>query len=334
MSILLFGVRWASLSHSWIALILAAVFGCYLYRNYKVASALAQLAGKWRHLLIENYSTKRATIKTALFGVAMLFIALAALRPQWNQHDTIMVQEGRDLLIALDISRSMLATDCKPNRLAVAKKKIKQLLSMLSCERVGLMLFSGSAFVQCPLTTDYSSFHMFLDNVDVETISSGSTALDAALRTSLELFNNGSERKNKLLVIFTDGEDFSSNLSELKKEAQRANLRIFTIGVGTQDGAPIPLYDIRGNPAGHQKDGRGAVVISRLNDGILQSLAADMGGVYLPVSQDKSDLSTLVQHLSRYEKEQFEDKQVRQYEDKYHYFALVSFFCLLMEWIV
>ena len=334
MTITLFGIRWASLSYSWIGLIVAAAFGCYLYRNYNVGAAIARLAGKWQSLLIQNYSTKRNSIKTMLFGVGMLFLALAALRPQWNQSNTIIVQEGRDLLIALDISRSMLATDCKPNRLSVAKKKIKQLLSMLSCERVGLMLFSGSAFVQCPLTTDYSSFHMFLDNVDVETISSGSTALDAALRASLDLFANGSERKNKLLVIFTDGEDFSSNLSGLKKEAQQANLKIFTLGVGTHDGAPIPLYDALGKAAGHQKDAHGTIVISRLNEGILQSLAHDMGGVYLPISQDKSDLSTLVQHLSRYEKEQFEDKQIRQYEDKYHYFALVTFFCLLMEWLL
>lgn len=328
------GARFAALSHGWIIIPLTIIGMLVLYRANRVRAIIDHLAGRWRKSLIQHYSPTRNHIKNLLFIIALIFIALAALRPQWNEHETTVAQEGRDLLIGLDISRSMLATDCKPNRLTVAKKKIKQLLSMLDCERVGLMLFSGSAFIQCPLTTDYSSFYLFLDNVDVETISSGSTALDGALKTALDLFINSAARKNKLLVLFTDGEDFSSNLADLKKEAQQAGLTIVTIGVGTADGAPIPLYDSYGKMVGHQKDNKGAIVISHLNEGILQSLAHDMGGIYLPISQDKSDLRSLVNYLARFERERFDDTQIHRFEDKYQYCALVSFACLLVEWVL
>jgi Ca-activated chloride channel family protein len=310
------------------------IFGCYIYRQAKVRAAIYRIAGNWQSLLIRNFLPYRQYLKAVLFGIALFFLGIALLRPQWHEHEKILIQEGRDVLIALDISRSMLATDCSPNRLAMAKKKIRQLLSLLDCERVGLILFSGSAFVQCPLTTDYRAFHMFLDHVDAETISSGSTALDAALQQALQTFNTVPDRKNKLLVIFTDGEDFSSNLSQFKQEANNQGMRIFTIGIGTAEGAPIPLYDIEGNPIGHQQDAHGKIVISQLNEGILFSLSHDVGGIYVPMSSDTSDLMTLVNHITRFEKERFEDKQIKQFDDKYHYFLLLSLGCLLSEWLL
>lgn len=330
----LFGVRFAQFSYVWIFLPLIALMGLYLFGQRKIANAISLLAGKWQSMMVGNFSESRQIIRALLYGIALFFLGAALMRPQWNKQETLIHQEGRDLLIGLDISRSMLAQDCKPDRLTVAKKKIKQLLSSLDCERVGLLLFSGSAFVQCPLTTDYSSFHMYLDNVDVETISSGSTALDAALKKSIEIFGSQADRKNKILLLVTDGEDFSSNLLKLKKDAKDAGIHIFTLGVGTPEGAPIPLYDEQGNQVGHQKDSRGSVVISHLNNGILQNLSTEVGGVYVPISQDRADLTTILDHISRIEKEQFADTQLHKYEDRYNWFLLVSFVALLAEWIV
>lgn len=330
----LFGIPFAQFSYLWIFIVLIALMALYLHAQHKIAYAVQILGGKFRSLTIANYSESRQRVRALLYATALLFLGLALLRPQWNKHETVVMQEGRDLLIGLDISRSMLAGDCLPSRLAVAKKKIKQLLSMLECERVGLLLFSGSAFVQCPLTTDYSSFHMLLDNVDVETISSGSTALDAALKKAIDAFGSDADKKNKILLLITDGEDFSSNLRALKKEAKKARMRIFTLGVGTSEGAPIPLYDKQGKQMGHQKDDRGSVVITHLNSGILENLSAEVGGVYQQITQDKSDLNTLVEHISRFEKERFADTQLHQYEDKYNWFLLVSFLSLLAEWLI
>ncbi len=329
-----FGVTWASLYNLRVLPLIIIIIGCYLYRQSKINSVIEHLAGRWRSLVIRNFSPYKQYLRVTLFVVGLLCLFFALLRPQWHRRQETIAQEGRDLFIALDISRSMLATDCYPNRLALAKKKIKQLLQMLDCERVGLILFSGSGFVQCPLTTDYAAFHMFLDHVDVETISSGTTALDAALQQSLEAFNAGAQRKNKLLVVFTDGEDFSRNLMQTKQEAKKANMSIFTLGVGTVEGAPIPIYNETGKQVGHQKDSKGNVVISQLNDGILYTLANDVGGMYLPITKDSSDLKKLVARIHDFEKEHFEDKQVARLDDKYHYFLLASLFCFLLEWLL
>lgn len=334
MSITLFGIRWAFPTNIWIAPLLIIIMLWYLYRQYKIRMVVKHIAGKWQSFVIKNFVVHREYIKAILFGFSLLFLLLALLRPQWHEHTKTIQQEGRDVIIALDISRSMLATDCAPNRLANAKKKIKKLLTLLPCERIGLILFSGSACVQCPLTTDYTAFMMFLDHVDVETISSGSTALDAAISQALQAFAGSPARMSKLLVIFTDGEDFSSNLSQYKKEAQQQGLRIFTMGIGTQEGAPIPLYDEEGTQIGHQKDAKGKVVISQLNEGILHTLATDVGGIYIPYTTDVTDLTKLVERINRFEKERFENKQIAQLDDKYHYFAFMSLCCLLLEWIL
>jgi len=175
---------------------------------------------------------------------------------------------------------------------------------------------------------------MFLEQVDAELIASGTTALDRAIKTAIQSFKNMPERKSKLLVMFTDGEDFSSNLSSVKKEAQQEGLHIFTIGVGTTQGAPVPLFDMEGKQVGHQKDAKGNVVISRLNEGILQTLAEDAGGKYLPMTEDDTDLNTLVHYVHSYEKGRFEDKTFSRMEQQYPYFLSVSFLCFALEWLL
>lgn len=329
-----FGINWAATQYLWVAPIIILIIILYAYRQYKVKAAIKLIAGNWHELAIKNYVPYKQRIKAVLFSVGMIFLFLALLRPQWKKREDTIAQEGRDLLIALDISRSMLAVDCMPNRLECAKKKVKQLLAMLGCERVGLILFSGSAFVQCPLTSDYVAFHMFLDHVDVETISSGTTALDAALRQAVDTFRAGPKRKSKLCVIFTDGEDFSSNLRKMKHEVIRENLCVYTVGVGTAQGAPIPLYDEEGNQVGHQKDAKGNVVISHLNDSILHALANDAGGAYIPLSQNLTDMKRLVRCIESFEKDYFEDKKVSSYYDRYPIFLLISFICFAAEWIL
>ena len=266
--------------------------------------------------------------------VGVIFLCLALLRPQWNKSEETIMQEGRDLYVALDISRSMLATDCNPNRLIFAKEKIKKLIQHLSCERVGLILFSGSAFVQCPLTSDYSAFNLYLDAVDAELISSGTTALDQAIMQALTSFEAVPERKNKLLVLFTDGEDFSHNLHDVKQQATEAHLSIFTVGIGTPEGAPVPLFDVHGKLIGHQKDKYGGVVISRLNEGILSSLAQDAGGTYIRATNNDDDIMMFINKVQVFEKEQLAERKHSRYEDQYHYFLLVSFICFALEWLL
>lgn len=328
-------INWGAPNNVLFFPLIFVIMGFLLYRLRRVHVVVGALsAPSMRSRVLHNYSGSRQWLKFFIFTCGFTFLLLALLRPQWDKKDQQIAQEGRDLFIALDISRSMLAADCKPNRLACAKAKIKALVQKLACERVGLILFSGSTFVQCPLTTDYATFYTFLEHVDVETISSGTTALDQAIKRSLTAFKALPDRKNKLLVVVTDGEDFSSNLAGVKQEAQEANLHIFTLGIGTPEGAPIPLFNDKGKPAGHQLDKKGTVVISRLNEGILSTLAHDSGGTYIRMSKDDQDVTSVIKSVTAFDKEKLEDKKISAYQEQYPYFLAVSFICFALEWLL
>ena len=171
---------WGDLAALWMVIPLVGIaIGIMVYRCMRVASVMHFLGNQQtRNRLLLHFSLPKTIIKAALLVFGFTCVAITLLHPQWNKKDEVVSQQGRDLIIALDISRSMLARDCAPTRLECAKRKIKELVKRLSCERVGLLLFSGTALMQCPLTSDYNSFFMFLDQVDSETIASGSTAFE------------------------------------------------------------------------------------------------------------------------------------------------------------
>lgn len=306
-----------------------------MYRLHHVKKAVYALVSvRYRQRFLQGFSSTKMMIQSILLFCGFLFLCIVLLEPQWNKKEQSVEQEGRDLFIALDISRSMLAQDCVPDRISCAKNKIRTLLDCLKCERVGLILFSGSTFVQCPLTTDYGAMLMFLQQIDVETISSGTTALDEAIKQAIAAFNVTPDRKNRLLVIFTDGEDFSHDLAAVKREAERIGMHIFTVGIGTVQGAPIPLFDNQGKQIGHQRNQQGGVVISQLNEPILRSVALDSGGSYIKMTDDDADMRAVCAQVMRFEKERFQDKKVTFFEQQYPYFVAVSFVCFLLEWLL
>ena len=284
--------------------------------------------------LLKNFSLTRKFCKALLLCLALLCLVLALARPQWGSQDQKISQEGRDVLIALDISRSMLAEDCKPNRLECAKSKIKELLSHLTADRVSLLVFSSIAVVQCPFTRDLNAVHNFLDLIDAESISSGSTALDSALEKTLHAFENGSLSKQKIAVLFTDGEDFSGDLALIKKKAHEQNLHLFIMGVGTVEGAPIPLYDEKGVLQGHQKDSSGNVVITRLNESLLRDLIDKIGGAYVHLTTGDDDIVQLASYVKHFETEKFNDTTLEIKNEQYWAFAALSILLLCIEWIL
>jgi Ca-activated chloride channel homolog len=326
-------IHWGGTNNWWCFIVLLIVVMLISVRYRKRLIARKILIGNYPEFL-RNHSSGKEFFKSILFVIGFFFLCIALLRPQWNKSEEVVMQEGRDLYVGLDISRSMLAADCHPNRLLYAKEKIKQMMKKLSCERVGLILFSGSAFIQCPLTSDYSAFYLYLDSVDAELISSGSTALDQAIRVALTSFESTPQRKSKLLVLFTDGEDFSRNLADIKQQAKDNGLSIFTVGIGTPEGAPVPLFDPHGNNIGHQKDAQGNVVISRLNEGMLHSLSSDAGGEYIRATDNNDDITALVKTVQSFEKEQLGEQKVSQHEDQYPYFLVISFICFVLEWLL
>jgi len=329
-------IHWAGLSNINIAIsLLSFILICLLTRHIKKQKAINSLSlKKWRTLLIINSSKIRQHLKTFLFFTGFSFLLLALMRPQWNKKEEHIEQSGRDLLIAVDISRSMLAPDAKPNRLECAKQKIKKLLYNLSCERVGLLLFSGESILQCPLTTDYSAFFMFLDGLDVETISSGTTTIDGALKQALSIFDSMPTKKTKILCLFTDGEDFSANLAGVKEKATQQGLAIFTFGIGSTNGAPIPIINAQGKPVGFEKDYKGNIIMSKLNEGILKTLAEQTGGKYIKMTKSDEDISKLIKLVQTFEKDSFGERSVERFQEQYPYFIVVSFLCLALEWLL
>lgn len=330
------GINWIQPDKIYLFFIILLGAGLLLaYRWILSAHLIHRLAKRVEgRKFLQNTSLLRISIKFTLWFLALFIIAITLLHPTWNTKDEKVVQEGRDLFIALDISRSMLAQDIKPSRLQFAQQKIKSLINKLPSERIGLILFSGSSFVQCPLTRDRAAFTMYLDQIDVDTIASGTTTLDQALAQALGAFKQTTHRKSKLLVLFTDGEDFSSNLASYKQEARDQGLTIFTVGIGTEQGAPIPLYDSNGKQSGHLKDRNGNIVISKLNEVILQTLAHEMGGIYLRPSSDERDLDRLVDLVQNKEREIFEERTMAQREEQYPWFLLLSFILLAIEWLL
>lgn len=279
-----------------------------------------------------GHSKPKEQIRLILWTIMLGLAFIMVLRPQWSKREEKIPQQGRDLLILLDISRSMRATDIMPHRLDAAKLKIKQLLRLLTCERVGLILFSGSAFVQCPLTKDFAALDLFIDHVDIETISSGTTALDKALQASLDLFARTPERKNKLVLVVTDGEDFSTNFEAIIEKSKNENVRICTLGVGTEKGAPVPIFNEQGKQINVEKNPDGSIIFSKLNSHFLQELSEKLHGVYAEYQPDQRDLIAFKQFFESIEKESFEEEKLEQWEDQYHLFARLLFPLLLLEW--
>lgn len=338
MTNLLINLRWGDWAFSqymglnWYWYLIFLGFILIIYRVY----IQKKILNKFLKANLVGYSKIKFYLKIILLVFSLIFLGLAALAPQLAQPGKLVQQQGRDILVALDVSRSMLVRDLAPNRLELAKAKIKKLVNLLAADRVGLILFSSTAFAQCPLTKDRAALQMFLDDVDVETISAGGTALDSAIITALQMSEHSATEtpKTKLLVIFTDGEDFSVDLKAVSQQALVQKLDIFTIGVASLDGGPIPTYDLQGQQIGHQLDQSGKVVISKLNEQVLAELAQACHGLYTRVSeQNDSDLQKIKLAIEKYERQSFGVKQEQRVE-LYPYLAGASLVCLLLEWLI
>lgn len=329
-------IHWAGTYLTWhIIVMMSLVVFTLSIKSLKFYNVVQTLVPtKWKKLLLKNASLIRYACKSLLFFVGFLCLMLALLQPQWDKTEEKVEQEGRDLLIAVDISRSMLAQDEKPNRLEFTKQKIKKLLYNLSCERVGLLLFAGSTVLQCPLTTDYPAFFMFLDQLDAETFSPGTTSIDQAIRHAMNVFESMPTKKTKLLCLFTDGEDFSTNLTGVKEKAAQQGLSIFTFGVGSEHGAPIPVLDQYGKQQGFEKDDKDNVVMSKLNEGILRNLSQQTGGYYIHAKTSDKDIQELIGRVESFDKDKFDDKTIGRLQEKYNYFVIPSLVCFALEWLL
>jgi len=272
---------------------------------------------------------RRRRLRSVLLCLAVLLLGVALAGPMWGFRWQQVQREGIDLIVAIDTSRSMLATDVKPNRLARAKLAVQDLLAQVGGDRVGLVAFAGSAFLQCPLTLDFGAFSQSLEAIEAGIIPRGGTNLAAAIDTSLEAFE-GRQAEHQALVIITDGEDHGSDLDDAIKRATDRGVKLYTVGIGTSDGELIPLEQ-----GGFLKDRAGQVVKSRLDETTLQKIANDTGGAYLHATDTAFGLTELYRdYIATMEKRELASTLERRFEHRFQWPLLIAFMLLLIEPVV
>lgn len=278
--------------------------------------------------LLAGVSPTRRKIRWACLVLATVFIIIALARPQWGFTLQEVKQRGLDIVVAIDTSKSMLAEDIAPNRLQRAKLAALDLMQQAKSDRLGLVTFAGSAFLQCPLTFDDAAFRQSVEMLDVNTIPQGGTALADAIDTALTAFKE--EDNFKTLVLFTDGEDQDSGALEAAQRAAKAGLRIYTIGIGSAEGELLRIKDNKGR-TDYIRDDAGNVVKSRLNENLLREIAgATEGGFYLPLRGAKA-IDALYTELAKLPKSEHQEKSVKQYTERYHWPLALSIALLAFE---
>jgi Ca-activated chloride channel homolog len=280
-------------------------------------------------IVVPDLDRRRRRVRAVLLTTGIGALALALAGPMWGFHWEEVRREGVDLVVALDTSKSMLASDVAPNRLARAKLAVQDLLAELQGDRIGLVAFAGSAFVQCPLTLDRNAFRESLDAVEVGLIPRGGTNLTAAIDSSLEAFE-GRQGSHQAVVLITDGEDHEGKIEDAIKHATERGVKVFTVGIGTAEGELIPTEG-----GTFLKDRKGQVVKSRLDEETLKKLALDTGGVYLHAAGTDLGLSALYrEHVASMEKRELASTLERRYEHRFQIPLAIGLFLLVVEQVL
>ncbi len=280
--------------------------------------------------LMPRVSRRRQWVKAGMLTGAVFFVVLALARPRWGFQWEEVKRFGVDILIALDVSESMLAQDVQPNRLERAKHEVQDLIRMLEGDRVGLVAFAGVSFLQCPLTLDYGAVELFLDNLDTDLIPVPGTAIGEAIRTATAAFNR-TERKSKALILITDGEDHSGDALEAARAAKKEGIKIFTIGIGKPEGAPIPNR----KGGGFIKDRKGNLVLTKLDETTLQKIALETGGGYVRSVTGDLDLEKIYrEEIRKIEGKDLSSIRRKRWEERFQWFLLVALLLLAFEPLV
>jgi len=296
---------------------LLVVFFVWAFRQKRLAMARfgkPELMAR----LTETVSRKRQIWKRVLLTTAIFFLILAVARPQFGTKLRTVKREGQDIMIALDVSLSMTAEDIKPNRLIKARHEIGTLIDKFQGDRVGLTAFAGQAFIQCPLTLDYGAAKMFLSSMDTDLIPVPGTAIAQAIERSVSAFDE-KERKHKILILITDGEDHIGKPLEAAKTAARAGVVIYCVGLGSRKGVPIPVFEANGRRSGFKKDQNGEVVMTRLDELTLEKIALETNGKYYKASPGEVELTKIYDDILKMEKKALASQKFAQFEDRFQF---------------
>ena len=277
--------------------------------------------------LIPSFSVRKSWLKTVLFSIGFMFFVIGLARPQIGAKLTEKQTRGAEIMICLDVSNSMLAQDYSPCRLERAKLALSSLVDKLRDDRIGLIVFAGTSFVQLPVTTDYVSAKNFLSSIDTGSIPIQGTAIGEAILTATKSFSAQSE-KSRVIVIISDGENFEDDAVAAAKEAAKMGIKIYTIGVGTPQGQPIPINGTL------LEDKSGNIVVTKLNEDNLKQIAAAGGGAYVHASNEEFGLNPIINDIRAQEDEVFSSVVFEEYDEQFMYFLGLALFFFVLETLV
>lgn len=304
-----------------------------LYLGYRVWKRRTQRRFADTRLLrrlAPDRSFFKPELKLILLMMALSLLVLGLVNPKIGTELETVKREGVDIVFAIDVSKSMLAEDIAPNRLEKAKRLVSEIINQLASDRVGIIAYAAQAYPQLPITTDYGAAKMFLQSMNTDMLSSQGTAINEAIELGATFFDDD-QQTNRVLLIISDGEDHSEGgVVEAVEEAREKGVRIYTIGVGQSTGAPIPIKR-NGVVQSLKKDNQGEVVITRLNEEILQEIASEGEGVYIDGSNTEDAVEAISEVLQGMDKMEFEAKQYAEFKDQFQWFLGAAFVLLLLD---
>jgi Ca-activated chloride channel family protein len=279
--------------------------------------------------LMPFVSKSRPVLKFIFLSIAIVAIIFALADPQFGSKLEKVKRKGAEIIIALDVSNSMLAEDIKPNRLERAKQAISKLVDNMENDRIGLIVFAGDAYIQVPVTSDYTAAKMFLSSINTNIVSKQGTAIGSAIDLAMNSFTPESEME-KALIIITDGENHEDDALKAAELSSEKGITIHTIGMGSPQGAPIPLHKDYGQNS-FQKDGEGNTVISKLDQTALQEIANLGGGVFIRANNTQIGLNKLFERINTMEKKEMEERIYTDFEHRYQYLLAIALFFILLD---
>ena len=277
--------------------------------------------------LMPDASKSRPIVKFTLLIVALALLIVAAARPQYGQQEKTVKRQGIEVMVALDISNSMLAEDVAPNRLDRAKQMLSKMIDNMTDDKVGLVVFAGEAFTQLPITCDYVSAKMFLNTISPKLISTQGTAIGAALQTAIRSFGSQESDAGRAIILITDGENHEDDATAVAKQAQELGIQVFVIGIGKPEGSPIPVPGTND----YIKDRSGQVVVSRLNEEMCQEIAQAGKGAYVRCDNTNTAMRALQQELDRIATTDLETTVYADYNEQYQSFLLIALLLLVID---
>ena len=309
-----------------LALIPVLYIGFFIYQKNLKRRMEAFASSPMMDQLMPEYSRAKAVLKFNILIMALLFIIVALARPQFGSKLREVKRKGIEMIVALDVSNSMMATDISPNRLERSKQAITTLMGKMKDDLIGMIVFAGEAYTQLPITTDYASARMFLSNITTDIVARQGTAIGEAIDLGRRSFTQN-EASAKVIVIISDGENHEGNAVEAAKLANQEGITIYTIGMGSVDGSLIP----KKSGSGFISDRQGNPVTTRMNADMLNQIAVNGGGSFYQASTSNVGLNKLYNELKKIEKAELETKVYSEYDDQYTYLIIAALLLIVAD---